>query len=227
MGFVTTSDQQTRAPRRDAALNREALLDAARTVLQQDPDASLETIAQAAGLSRRAVYGHFPSRDDLVREVVTIGAARIAAAMPTRADVAELPPAARIAAIAVTLWSEVSHVRSMAAVAVRSPFMESVAIEFAPVRAQVREACALGIAEGAMRDDVDADALGRLVEDACIAVLDEATRSGTSDEDGRRMVVLSALGITGIDWRTALLTLPAHLHARNARHVPSSTKDPA
>ncbi|WP_097180958.1 TetR/AcrR family transcriptional regulator [Curtobacterium sp. 314Chir4.1] len=206
---MTSPDQQVRAPRRDAAENRAALLDAAKTVLQGDPDASLETIASAAGLSRRAVYGHFPSRDDLVREVVTAGAARVAAAMPTTSDLAELPPAARIAAIAVALWSEVSHVRSMAAVAVRDPFIESVATEFAPVRAQVRQACAVGIAEGTMRDDVSPDALGRLVEDACIAVLDEATRSGTSDEDGRRMVVVSALGITGIDWRTALLSEPA------------------
>ena len=209
MGRVTSPDQQVRAPRRDAAENRAALLDAAKTVLQGDPAASLETIASAAGLSRRAVYGHFPSRDDLVREVVTAGAARVAAAMPTTSDLAELPPAARIAAIAVALWSEVSHVRSMAAVAVRDPFIESVATEFAPVRAQVRQACAVGIAEGTMRDDVSPDALGRLVEDACIAVLDEATRSGTSDEDGRRMVVVSALGITGIDWRTALLSEPA------------------
>lgn len=221
---VTTTDQPARAPRRDATENRAALIEAAKTALQGDPDASLETIAAAAGLSRRAVYGHFPSRDDLVREVVTIGAARIAAAMPTSPDLAELPPAARIAAIAVALWSEVSHVRSMAAVAVRGPFIESVAAEFAPVRAQVRQACALGIADGTMRDDLDADALGRLVEDACIAVLDEATRSGTSAQDGRRMVVLSALGITGIDWRTALLSEPA---APTSTTNDSPTKDRA
>ncbi|MDP4332808.1 TetR/AcrR family transcriptional regulator [Curtobacterium sp. A7_M15] len=205
---MTTPDQPARAPRRDATENRAALIEAAKTVLQVDPDASLESIASAAGLSRRAVYGHFPSRDDLVRELVTTGAARIAAAMPTTSDLVELPPAARIASIAVALWAEVSHVRSMAAVAVREPFIESVATEFAPVRAQVREACALGIADGVMRDDVDPDALGRLVEDACIAVLDEATRSGTSDAAGRRMVVLSALGVTGIDWRTAMLSEP-------------------
>lgn len=208
MGHVTSPDQQTRAPRRDATANRAALLEAAKTVLQGDPDASLETIASAAGLSRRAVYGHFPSRDDLVREVVTAGAARVAAAMPTTSDLVALPPAARLAAIAVTLWSEVSHVRSMARVAIRSPFSESVAEVFAPLRTQVRDACALGIADGAMRDDVDAATLGRLVEGACIAVLDEATRSGTSDEDGRRMVVLSALGMAGIDWRTAMLSEP-------------------
>ncbi|OII00626.1 TetR/AcrR family transcriptional regulator [Curtobacterium sp. MCBA15_005] len=206
---MTTTEQPSRAPRRDATENRAALLDAAKTCLQQDPDASIETIAASAGLSRRAVYGHFPSRDDLVREVVTAGAARIAAAMPTTSDLQELPPAARLAAIAVTLWSEVSHVRSMARVAVRSPFAEPVAEVFAPLRSQVRQACALGIADGAMRDDVDPETLGRLVEGACIAVLDEATHSGTSDEDGRRMVVVSALGMAGIDWRTALLSEPA------------------
>ncbi|WP_242090350.1 TetR/AcrR family transcriptional regulator [Curtobacterium sp. DN_7.5] len=208
-----------RAPRRDATENRAALIEAAKAELQRDPDAGLETIAAAAGLSRRAVYGHFPSRDDLVREVVTAGAARIAAAMPSTSNLADLPPAARVAAIAVTLWSEVSHVRSMARVAVRGPFIEAVAAVFEPLRAQVRDACALGIADGSMRDDVDAATLGRLVEGACIAVLDEATRSGTSDEDGRRMVVLSALGMAGIDWRTALLSEPAPAH--------TTTQEPA
>ncbi|ROP65068.1 TetR family transcriptional regulator [Curtobacterium sp. PhB130] len=205
---MSTPTTPIRAPRRDATENRAALIDAAKTVLQRDPDASLETIATAAGLSRRAVYGHFPSRDDLVRAVVTAGAARVAAAMPTSTDLGDLPPAARIAAIAVTLWSEVSHVRSMARIAVRSPYGESVAEVFAPLRAQVRDACALGIADGSMRTDVDAATLGRLVEGACIAVLDEATRSGTPDQAGRRMVVLSALGMAGIDWRTAALTDP-------------------
>ncbi|PZE86249.1 TetR/AcrR family transcriptional regulator [Curtobacterium sp. MCBD17_032] len=218
---MTTPDPPVRAPRRDAAENRAALIDAARTVLQGDPDAALETIATAAGLSRRAVYGHFPSRDDLVREVVTTGATRVAAAMPTASDLGALPPAARLAAIAVTLWTEVSHVRSMARVAIRSPFGESVAEVFAPLRAQVRTACALGIADGSMRDDVDADTLGRLVEGACIAVLDEATRSGTSDEDGRRMVVLSALGMAGIDWRTAMLSEPV------TPATPNSVEEPA
>jgi len=226
MGFMTSADQPARAPRRDATENRAALLEAAKTTLQQDPDASLETIAAAAGLSRRAVYGHFPSRDDLVREVVTAGAARIAAAVPSPAVLADLPPAARLAAIAVTLWSEVSHVRSMARVAVRSPFAESVAQVFAPLRAQVRAACALGIADGSMRDDVDADTLARLVEGACIVVLDEATRSGTSVEAGRRTVVLSALGTAGIDWRTALLSEPPAPVSPTAPAQPASAVSP-
>ena len=63
---------RTRAPRSDAAKNRAALLDAARSELNRDPDASLDTIAAAAGLSRRAVYGHFPSRDALIAELAQL-----------------------------------------------------------------------------------------------------------------------------------------------------------
>jgi AcrR family transcriptional regulator len=201
-------------PRRDAAENRSAIIAAARTLLQQDPDASIETIAAEAGLSRRTVYGHFPSRDELVEQIVTLGAERILGAMPTAHDLADLAPASRLAVIAVALWHEVSHVRSMAQLAVRGPLMGRVAEVFAPLRANVRDACALGIADGSMRSDVDAARLARLVEGACLAVLDEAARSDTDgeyavgDAEGARMVVLSALGMAGVDWRTADLAVP-------------------
>ena len=73
-------------PRRDAVENRAALLAAARVMLNRDPDSSLEAIAAEAGLSRRAVYGHFPTRDDLLREVASLGAERITAALADTAD---------------------------------------------------------------------------------------------------------------------------------------------
>jgi AcrR family transcriptional regulator len=209
----------TRPPRRDATENRAALITAARALLQTDPDVSIEAVAAAAGLSRRAVYGHFPTRDDLVLEVVTTGSERILAAMPTAADLALLPPTARLARIAVALWTEIAHVRPMARVAVRGPMAEHVGRVFAPLRAQVRLACELGIADGTMRDDVDADTLARLVEGACFAVLDEATLSDTPDQDGRRMVVVSALGMAGIDWRTALLAMPVPTDIPNEAHA--------
>lgn len=52
--------------RQDAQTNRAALLAAGERILTVDPEASLATIAAAAGLSRRTVYGHFPSRADLI-----------------------------------------------------------------------------------------------------------------------------------------------------------------
>ncbi|MFC7575500.1 TetR/AcrR family transcriptional regulator [Klenkia terrae] len=46
--------------------NRTRILDVALEVLGQDPDAAMADIAAAAGVVRRTVYGHFPSRTDLV-----------------------------------------------------------------------------------------------------------------------------------------------------------------
>lgn len=55
-------------PRADALANRRAILEAAREVLAEDATTgSIEQIARRAGVARRTVYGHFPTRDDLVR----------------------------------------------------------------------------------------------------------------------------------------------------------------
>ncbi|GAA3734802.1 TetR/AcrR family transcriptional regulator [Streptomyces tremellae] len=46
---------------------RDRILDVALDVLGENPDAGMGEIASAAGVVRRTVYGHFPSRLDLVR----------------------------------------------------------------------------------------------------------------------------------------------------------------
>src|SRR4051812_36960171 len=100
-----------RTQRRDAAENRTALLDAARLVLNQDPDASLETIATAAGLSRRAVYGHFRTRDDLLPVLLKRGAATVVAGLE---NVPHPDRVVRLPLIASRLWAEVENIRVMA-----------------------------------------------------------------------------------------------------------------
>lgn len=59
-------------PRRraDAERNIARILEAARRRLSRDPDASIEEIARAAGVGRVTLYGHFPSRADLVEATV-------------------------------------------------------------------------------------------------------------------------------------------------------------
>lgn len=46
---------------------RNRILDVALEVLGINPDAGMGDIATAAGVVRRTVYGHFPTREDLVR----------------------------------------------------------------------------------------------------------------------------------------------------------------
>jgi TetR/AcrR family transcriptional repressor of mexCD-oprJ operon len=54
------------AKRADAQRNIDAIAAAAVDCLSRDPDASVNEIAKTAGVGRVTLYGHFPSRADLV-----------------------------------------------------------------------------------------------------------------------------------------------------------------
>jgi AcrR family transcriptional regulator len=81
-----------RRRRSDARRSIDAILNAARTVLGERPDASLEEIATTAGVTRQTVYAHFPSRDALIAALLHTTGAEIRAAIDaTHLDTA--PPA--------------------------------------------------------------------------------------------------------------------------------------
>jgi AcrR family transcriptional regulator len=72
----------SRRRRRDAEVHRGALLDAGLAALVADPDAGLDAVAAAAGLSRRTVYGHFASRDALVAALADRAGEGVASSAP-------------------------------------------------------------------------------------------------------------------------------------------------
>ncbi|MFE3458734.1 TetR/AcrR family transcriptional regulator [Nocardiopsis aegyptia] len=64
----------TPAPRRrraDAERSIARIVAAARSCLGQDPDATTDSIAEAAGVGRMTLYGHFPTRAALVEAALT------------------------------------------------------------------------------------------------------------------------------------------------------------
>ena len=195
--IATTS---RRAPRRDSAENRESLLAAARVVFNRDPNASLETVAAQAGLSRRSVYGHFANRDDLLLELVTTGARRVASALES---VSHPDPLTRLALIASKLWREVESVRVIAVVAVRGSLAHHTADILGAIRFHVRTAISEGQADGSMRPDVPTERLARLVEDTALVVLEDSTEHPLSARDGDRLAMLMTLAIVGLGWRDA------------------------
>lgn len=66
-----SKDEPVRRRRRaDADRSRAAILAAAITLLDERIDASMESVAEAAGVSRQTVYAHFPSRDVLLNAVL-------------------------------------------------------------------------------------------------------------------------------------------------------------
>lgn len=195
-----TATSQVRAPRRDAAENRESLLSAARVVFNRDPSASLEAVATEAGLSRRSVYGHFASRDDLLLELVTTGTRRVASALES---VTHPDPVVRLALISSSLWREVESVRVMAVVAVRGPLAHHTAGTLGAIRANLRSAIAEGQADGSMRSDLPVERLARLVEDTALVVLEDSTEHPLTAREGDRLVMMMTLAVVGLGWREA------------------------
>lgn len=62
-------ETEQRRRRADARRSIAAVLDAAVVVLGHQPDASVEEIAKAAGVSRQTIYAHYPSRGALLQAV--------------------------------------------------------------------------------------------------------------------------------------------------------------
>ena len=202
------SPTHVRAPRSDAAKNRAAILDAARAELNRDADASLDAIATAAGLSRRAVYGHFASRDALIAELAAVGAARVAAAVDAIHDA---DPVLDLALVGRLVWDDVEHVRAMARSVVNGPLREQVLqSELGPLHARIVADVQLAAQRGAGRTDLPAETVARLIEGAAFAVLDESLRRPMSRQEGRRLVVLAGLGALGLSWQDANAVLDRH-----------------
>lgn len=95
-----------RDQRADARRNVAAILDAAQECLSADPQATVACIAEAAGVGRVTLYGHFKNRAELVDAVlerVSAQSAAILDAVDTRGD----PVAALVRLVAAT-W-EIVH----------------------------------------------------------------------------------------------------------------------
>lgn len=103
---MVDSHDTARPPRRrrsDARRSIDAILNAARVVLGERPDASMEDIAATAGVTRQTVYAHFPSRDALVAALVEAAAAEYAALLDD-AGLDTAPPAAALAQFLGAGW---------------------------------------------------------------------------------------------------------------------------
>jgi AcrR family transcriptional regulator len=100
-----------RERRADARRNVAAILDAALLCLARDPDASVGDIAQAAGVGRVTLYGHFKSRADLIDAVLARTIARADAVLDATDTAGD--PRAALARLVASSWQIVDQFRSV------------------------------------------------------------------------------------------------------------------
>jgi AcrR family transcriptional regulator len=122
----STSSPRRRGPRSDAQRNDELILRAAARQLADDPNATMQRIADDAGVARLTVYRRYPNRDALRRAIFETAASQAEQAIGTALD--------EQADVVTTLRGLIT---AMAEIARRYPLL-SVATDLQPQPADAR-----------------------------------------------------------------------------------------
>jgi AcrR family transcriptional regulator len=116
LAFVPVDVAATAPRRADAERNISAILDAALAGLAEDPNVTMAEIAAAAGVGRRTIYAHFPSREQLIAAVLDRAVADaetvLAAALGD-----DLPADRALANLVRTSWQTLDRHRALFEVA--------------------------------------------------------------------------------------------------------------
>ncbi|NNH74871.1 TetR/AcrR family transcriptional regulator [Nocardia uniformis] len=148
---TAASTEQSGQKRADARRNIAAILDAAQECLIADPEANISHIAKHAGVGRVTLYGHFPSRADLIDAVFTRAVTesdRILDAVDIDGD-----PREALARLVTASWKIIDQFRALLLAAQNHIPEERIrAAHDRPMR-RVRRLIENGRATGVFRDD--------------------------------------------------------------------------
>jgi AcrR family transcriptional regulator len=103
MSAIAEPHPRGRRRRADAERSIAAILDSAVRVLRERPQASIEDIAEAAGVTRQTIYAHFDSREVLINAVIDRVTEEVVAAIDA-ADLEKGPPAAALLRLLDASW---------------------------------------------------------------------------------------------------------------------------
>lgn len=184
-------DHKARSRRADARRNITAILDAALVCLSRDPDASIGDIAKAAGVGRVTLYGHFPSRAELVDAVFARTIQQADQAL-TAVDTAGDPRHALTSLIASS-WQIIARFRALLAAAERELPAERVRAHHDRPMRRVVELISRGQHEGAFRGDLPASWLAMVLYSLLHSAADEITAGRLSEDDAPRMITATLL----------------------------------
>ena len=179
------------AKRADARRNVAAILDAARDCLARDPAASVADIAKAAGVGRVTLYGHFPSRAELVDAVF----ARTIAEAEETLEAVDLAgrPADALARLVASSWRIVHEFRTLLLAAQRELPAERIRDHHTRPMHRVERLVQRGRQEGAFRTDLPTSWLVAVFYNVIHGAADELNAGRLTADEAARAITATLL----------------------------------
>ncbi|MFC9155419.1 TetR/AcrR family transcriptional regulator [Streptomyces bauhiniae] len=185
-----------------ADTNRRRILDVALAELLRDPDASMDQIARAAGVVRRTVYGHFPSREALIGTLVDEAVQVLTDAdLGARDD--DAGPADAVARSVLAVWKIADRYRLLIALAQRTVTVQGIRDRLAPLREEKTQVLQRGLDEGVFSSPLPAAALAFVHEQLLFAVMESVNEGLLPAEEAGHAAAVTALTAAGVPSDTA------------------------
>ncbi|UXY30023.1 TetR/AcrR family transcriptional regulator [Streptomyces sp. HUAS TT20] len=191
MAAMTTGNSS----RADA--NRRRILDVALAELLRDPDASMDQIARAAGVVRRTVYGHFPSREALIGTLVDGAVEALAAAHAAGREGVD-DPAEAVARSVLAVWEIADRYRLLVALAQRTVTVQGIRERLTPVREACAEVLRQGLEQGTFSSPLPAPALAYVHEQMLFAVMEAVNDDLLAAQEAGRSAAVAVLAASGV-----------------------------
>jgi AcrR family transcriptional regulator len=187
---------------------KERILDVAVEVLGRSPDAGMGEVAAAAGVVRRTVYGHFPTRSDLVLALTRRAVDELAAVLAEVAA-ADRPADEAWADFVARLWPLAHRYRVLVALR-RGELGEDIHALLRPVDTTLAALVGRGQDSGVLGRHLPPDVLSQLAWSAVFSLADHDLSRGT-------------IGVSDVTTTSLLLLgVPAARAEALARRAPTS-----
>ena len=172
---------------------RDRILDVALEVLGQNPDAAMGDIASAAGVVRRTVYGHFPTRTDLVR-TLTQRAVNEMTAVLAEVNASDRAADAAWVDFIARLWPLVRRYRVLVALR-RGEYGQEIHALLAPVDETLADLVQRGQDSHVFGRHLPAGLLSQVAFAAVFSIADDGLSNGTL---GARAATITSLLVLGV-----------------------------
>jgi len=189
-----------------AEANRRHILAVATRELSRNPDASMDDVARAAGVVRRTVYGHFPSREALIEGITDEAAREVEEALAHAADGAASPVEALVGS-AIATWEIGDRYRLLIALARRDLGGAEIRDHLGPARRRLAAILEEGARQGALAGHLPPLVLAHALESLLLGLLQAVTEelwdSPEPARDAARACLIAA-GMPTADADTAV-----------------------